>query len=336
MTVRLKDMAEELGVDKSTVSRALRGDPRVKAATAERIRALAASRGYRMNVPASALSEARWEGTGVRRSAVNFGYLTTAATEAELVRSADYKRLKRTAEARGYDLVPLALLPGVRVKTLHRKLNALGVRGVVLGPVNGVDALAAAGWDWEELEWSRCAWVSMREGEYAPVCHQVVFNSFVNTQTALACMVARGYRRIAVVLAAAHESRVNARQQAAWLSFAAQHPEVALLEVRDTEVQSRDPELAAWGAEALLLGYSGLRRSLGRKARALPWASLTAGPGEAGMVSDWDDFCQAVVDLLDAAYRRGAFGLPRRKHFLMVDSEWQDSPEHLPQRRPDG
>ncbi|RVT81802.1 LacI family transcriptional regulator [Rhodobacteraceae bacterium CCMM004] len=53
--IGLKDLARELGMDVSTVSRALRQDPRVRAETRQSVRALADRLGYRPNAAARAL-----------------------------------------------------------------------------------------------------------------------------------------------------------------------------------------------------------------------------------------------------------------------------------------
>lgn len=53
--VGLKALAEELGVDASTVSRALRDDPRVKSETRRLVQELAARHDYRPNTAARAL-----------------------------------------------------------------------------------------------------------------------------------------------------------------------------------------------------------------------------------------------------------------------------------------
>jgi LacI family transcriptional regulator len=53
--VSLKSLADELGLDVSTVSRALRSDPRVRPETAEAVRQLATARAYRPNALARAL-----------------------------------------------------------------------------------------------------------------------------------------------------------------------------------------------------------------------------------------------------------------------------------------
>jgi LacI family transcriptional regulator len=53
--VSLKSLAEELGLDVSTVSRALRSDPRIRPQTAKAVRALADRRAHRPNAVARAL-----------------------------------------------------------------------------------------------------------------------------------------------------------------------------------------------------------------------------------------------------------------------------------------
>ena len=59
MPTRLSDLAKRLGLDQSTVSRALRDDPRVKAGTRSLIRKTAEELGYRPNLAARALAEGK-------------------------------------------------------------------------------------------------------------------------------------------------------------------------------------------------------------------------------------------------------------------------------------
>src|SRR3546814_16564789 len=53
----MEDIAREAGVSTITVSRALAGNPLVKAATRDRIREIAAARGYQLNVAARNLRQ---------------------------------------------------------------------------------------------------------------------------------------------------------------------------------------------------------------------------------------------------------------------------------------
>ena len=63
--VTISDIARELGVTPSTVSRALSGSPRVKAETAEAVRRKAAEMGYERNVLASNLRRGRSDIVGI-------------------------------------------------------------------------------------------------------------------------------------------------------------------------------------------------------------------------------------------------------------------------------
>ena len=65
MTVTSKDIAKELGVSQSTVSRALRGDQRVAAATLQRVLEAAQRRNYTPNLAARSLITRRTRTVGV-------------------------------------------------------------------------------------------------------------------------------------------------------------------------------------------------------------------------------------------------------------------------------
>ena len=61
----MEDLAVQLGVARSTISRALRGDPQVAVATQERVRQLADELGYRPNAAAQALHQKKTNITGL-------------------------------------------------------------------------------------------------------------------------------------------------------------------------------------------------------------------------------------------------------------------------------
>lgn len=63
--ITIHDIARELGISASTVSRALNNNPRISAATRERVRKLAASLGYQPNVMASSLRKGKGNTVGV-------------------------------------------------------------------------------------------------------------------------------------------------------------------------------------------------------------------------------------------------------------------------------
>lgn len=106
----MEDVARAAGVDKATVSRALKGDRRISSVTRERVRDAARALGYRLNVTASSLSGGR---TGI--AAVVLGDLhpwlsptffrglhrTLARLEMDI--------LLKIPESRGQDILPSLL-----------------------------------------------------------------------------------------------------------------------------------------------------------------------------------------------------------------------------------
>ena len=74
--VTLQDLADRLGVARSTISRALRDDPQISPPTCARVQALASEVGYRPNVAARALTRRRADAIGLmlpRTSGFVFG-----------------------------------------------------------------------------------------------------------------------------------------------------------------------------------------------------------------------------------------------------------------------
>jgi len=91
MPTTIHDLARIAGLNASTISRALRGDPRVKEATRERIRDLARRNGYTPNLPARQLAAGRtgniWFAFGSTQAAIE---LEAAMNLNELVAAEKY------------------------------------------------------------------------------------------------------------------------------------------------------------------------------------------------------------------------------------------------------
>lgn len=94
MAITLKYIAEICGVDVSTVSRALRDDPRVKPETAEMIRAKAAELGYNPNLAARSLVSGR---------TLNLLMIIPDLLQAIVQEPAQY--LSESLNRKGYDLL---------------------------------------------------------------------------------------------------------------------------------------------------------------------------------------------------------------------------------------
>ena len=314
-----QSLATELGIHKSTVSRALKKDPRLDPATIQQICDLAKVRGYFPDPALSALSQERW------RTADRHGLLNWAFIREE--NALEFDVMAEIGGELGYNVTDIPLHAESRASTINRMLKARGVCGVILGKISTEGF--AQNFDWENLDWDLYSWVALNEELYAPETHIVLNNTFQATLLALEKIKEHGYRRIAFLHEPAPLSKVNVLERAAFLQFQSAHPEMVLSDFLSRGLQKfeNDPILN-FMPEVLLLGFTGLRDRLADSLRDLPWATLAktvANSDVAGIALDTKKLCQSAGDLLDFQYRRRERGLPgQRRITFMVDSPWEN------------
>ncbi len=135
--------------------------------------------GYVRNPVASAFSEMRWRpGRRVRR--VNFAFLGVASSDAQLKKAPPYPQVLESACGLGYELLPLSLHRDLAPGQLNRRLKALNIQGVILDEI-GHDSLTFPSFEWNAVDWSVSAWVSLGEGDYSHPGCRVLHNSFLAT-----------------------------------------------------------------------------------------------------------------------------------------------------------
>src|SRR5688572_9210010 len=127
--VRLKDIAAHAGVSVLTVSKALRGEPDVSAATSERIKQLARQMGY---VPDSAAQGLR------SRTSKMFGVVVSSISNPIFTRMV--RALEEHAQEAGYDLVLCQSMNSPeREEICLRRLMSRRVDGVFISPVYRIE-----------------------------------------------------------------------------------------------------------------------------------------------------------------------------------------------------
>src|ERR1700744_4217582 len=136
-TARMAEIAQSVGVAPSTVSRALRSDPRISAATRQRVEEAAAALGYQPNPLVSALMANRRRRGGAGE--VDVIALVTNYGGRESWRSKDvcrweYDGIQNRAAALGFrvEVFPLSEYRNDSAR-LEATLRARGIRGVLLG-----------------------------------------------------------------------------------------------------------------------------------------------------------------------------------------------------------
>ena len=220
-TLTLQDLAEHLGLSRTTVSEALRGRARVNAGTRERVCRAAEELGYRRNtLVGEVMAELRRSGGGAfrgnlavldldgprRRSAGGNRYHEEVARGAvERAAELDFKADGIVAEAGAFS--------PARVREI---LLSRGVRGVLVLPL--IDRLELARFDWSGLAGLYADYLNDRPGLHA-ICPDH-FRAMILT---LERLHALGYRRPGLVLHERHDARLLHRWEAAFRSHLGHH-----------------------------------------------------------------------------------------------------------------
>ena len=130
--VTFLDIAREAGVDKSTVSLALSGHPRISAATRERVRAVAERLGYAPDPALSSLAAARWQGRRDHKGLV-LAFVCDDMRTAEPELRAYFAGVKRQAALLGYGVEVFSLADYPSATALLRVVRQRNLRGMVIG-----------------------------------------------------------------------------------------------------------------------------------------------------------------------------------------------------------
>ncbi len=240
--VRMCEIARELGVDASTVSRALRGDPRIGAAVAARVRSLADRLGYRPNPLVSALMASRRPG-GKASEANVVALVTNYGREDWRTKDVcrwEYEGVRRRAEQLGFrvEVFPLSDYQGDTAR-LESTLRARGIVGVLLGFSREGD---------QPVTFNPAGFAVAGLSAYfrAASVDRANFHGFFNVQLALRQMHDLGYRRVALVVPELNNSISNNLWSGAFLDWQRGVPEQDRCELFVPSPGLEFPEFRAW------------------------------------------------------------------------------------------
>jgi DNA-binding LacI/PurR family transcriptional regulator len=191
------DIARALGIARSTVSRALRGNPRIPAAHRDTILAKALAMGYRPNPMATALSHRRQvRGRRTFRSTLAWinAWRDPAALRGYRLFDLYWRGARKAAERLGFQFEEFRVDAAMPLDRLGGILKARGICGIVMPPVGDCP------FDWSRFDWQDFSAVRLyRSEEHEALLHCVVGDQLHNTLLAFDRMQARGYKRIGFV-----------------------------------------------------------------------------------------------------------------------------------------
>jgi|GEM_PF-1307780 len=216
--IRLKDIAREANVHVSTVSLALRNDPRILPGTREKIKNLARDMGYTPDAMMSALAAYR----KTRRSAHGQGELAYLTDFPAITKRTSNNVFFHCAKARaielGYSLEEFPLetsdFSAKRLRSIWRQRN---IRGILIGPWLNPGAKF-------EIDWNDFAVVAFGHSTCLPGVNRTGADQFQNMLHHLGCLRAMGYRRIGFHLLESVDIRSGGKYHAAYRYDQEKHP----------------------------------------------------------------------------------------------------------------
>lgn len=327
----LARIAAVAGVDKSTVSRALRGHRVLPEATTRRIRRIARSLGYRHSPLVGAVMR-RARGGGEHRGLGQVAYLTFDATPTAWRDQITFRQFFTGAEARGEQLglqvVPFWMKqPGLNPRRATAILEARGITGLLIGPTTGWTQTP-------ELNWQRFCTVKVGAPFPDLPLPCAVHHHFRGMIQALDELEARGYRRPGLALRDYQEAKTGGAWSAPFF-------------LRQQRMPARDRVPPLWLEELAFDRFAAWHRRhrpdviIGQGNHWLGWLKQLGlrVPADIGFVdldrctTDRAGIDQrspaigaAAIDLLLNRLLEHECGLPTSSSILQVEGVWANGP----------
>jgi DNA-binding LacI/PurR family transcriptional regulator len=333
--VTMKSIAALAGVTQATVSLCLANNPRIPAATRERIQAIARRCGYQPNPYVSTLMRIRRQGRELRDQPV-LALVCAQRTEsgwrdhpAPTIRQMRAGAMAR-ATLRGYRAQEFWLhRDGMSNARFSEMLHARGIRGVLIGPLAEGDPTPALTWDYFSAV---CLSVPLPSLTVTTVCNDHYFSSLMAVRECHR----RGYRRPGLLLHRIHRLRFQGRWEAGVLVSGRMLPGLKPTAIHYVDDWAKNASILAWmrrekpdviitpSAEVLkgTLEEAGCRvpHDIGLALLACP----RPGDPNAGVFQNGELIGALAVDALISMVERNERGLSGQATTLMVEGKWNE------------
>lgn len=211
----MRDLAESLGISVSTVSLALRNDPRIAVKTRHRVQQAARKVGYRLNPTLTHLmSNVRQAKRAHYRETLAFLNPEVSPRHFSEV-GVEYQRhiwkgAFDRAESLGYALANFWLAePGMSGRRMSAILKARGIRGLLVPPLPRECGHLS-------IKWEEFSAVALTYTMARPQLHRVVPDHHNAMQLMTRTLARRGYRRPGLLLLRGYDQRADHRCSAAF------------------------------------------------------------------------------------------------------------------------
>ncbi|GAT33589.1 LacI family transcriptional regulator [Terrimicrobium sacchariphilum] len=339
--VTLRDIAKEVGVHYSTVSMALRDNPRISSEVKAHIKAVADRLGY---VPDAALSALN----AYRKAKLQAHYQSTIAWidnwsgEYRLRDQPTFDEYFRGASERarelGYNVEEFSLKRDkLTPDQLSRILRSRGIRGLLLAPQPSAGTWLQLAYEWFSV-------ITFGYSLYPRIFNLVTNHQIHSANLAFATLKDLGYKRIGLYVHKDHDDKVeNAYSISHWL-YHKKHPwEQRIEPCFDPSRTPPEETFERWFKKAapdvvLFLGgfdvTNWIRRMGVRVPEDVGVANLSlAGDDEtlSGVYENGITIGRTAVDNLVEMLQRGEQGPPTTPIRILVEGVWRDGTTTRPQ-----
>ncbi len=333
--ITLRDIAEVAGVHFTTVGLALRNDPRVIPATANRIRTVARKLGYTHDAMLSALSAYRHR--HARRFAGVIAHIVTYDPKVMLKTNTRERTMlaaaRAYAQSQGFAIEIFQInAPGMTGERMSKLLRARGIQGIMLSP-----RLPGPG-PMPDLDWEHFSVVASGYSITNLAVHRCCPHQAHNVLLALQELRRRGYRRPGLILSPPVNLRTRGNILGAYLADQRARPADErvdpLLEENLTKAQLQR-WLRAQRADAVMLTdypmeYLAWIRELGYRVPDDFGVTQLSRAGDTDAIAGIDEqmelLGEATANFAISLLRHNERGLPEFPRYSLVEGRWIDRP----------
>ncbi len=338
--VTLRDIAQELGISHVTVSLALRGHPRISAATRKRVKQKAEEMGYHPDPMLSALSHYRLT-SREKPVQATIAWINPLKNPKKLRQLEEFSLYwtgaEKLAQQLGFQLEEFCTqeLSLARMNTIFKTRS---IKGLLIAPLSW-DTTPL---DWNDFPWQDYAAVRFGRSRTGPLLHFVTSAQVSNTSRAFEIIAEKGYQRIGFFGEPTYRRMFNIGYFRAQQSL----PESQRLPLLYYSTESSKEENAAalqqWIHEnrpdAVMTDIKELPDMLAELGYRVPedigiaTTSLHDTPINAGVNQNPEEVGKAAVRMLASLINEHRFGIPKVRTQMLVEGEWVDG-SMLPKRK---
>lgn len=330
--ITIKDVAAAAGVHYSTVSLALRDQPRISAEIRQKVKETAEKLGYTPDPMLSALNAYRVANSG-RGAASVLGYLTGNPTRDEHLRNYTPRSYWEGAKARaaqlGYKLEHFWLRePGFTEERWSQIFFARGIRGLLLASFPG---------DQESLnlEWDKFCAVRISQSPHRPQFDTISHNQMQVTRLAMQRVRALGYRRPGLILFPLSDERSSQLWSAGYLVEQQQLPAADRVpalqnswsrEAVDAWLRQHRPDVVLCNVSFAMVWLKELGRRVPEEIGFVDLNLQADSRATAGVYQNHHALAATAIDRLVSLLHTDSRGIPELEDITLISGTWVDGP----------